>query len=66
MRQRKTPAVRIFRSFEEENAAEHRRLSEMSPQERLEEFAVLQARRWGPAWGSMPMVKKATWEKVDW
>lgn len=58
--------VRIFSSFEEENAAEHRRLAKMSPQERLREFAVLQERHWGRGWGDLPMTKKATWEKVSW
>ena len=58
--------VRIFSSFEEENAAEHRRLAKMSPQERLREFAVLQERHWGRDWGDFPMTKKATWEKVSW
>lgn len=60
------PSVRVFTSFEEENAAEHRRLSAMSPQARLREFAVLQTRHWGQDWGKIPIVKKATWERVSW
>ena len=60
------PTVRVFTSFEEENSAEHRRLSEMSPQARLRELAVLQARRWGQDWGKKPIIKKATWERVSW
>ena len=58
--------VQIFSSFEEENTAEHRRLAEMSPQERLRELAILQERRWGPEWTETPMVRKATWEIVPW
>jgi len=58
--------VRVFASFEEENAAEHRRLAAMSPQDRLREFAVLQARRWGESWSQVPMRKKATWERTSW
>lgn len=58
--------VRVFTSFEEENAAEHRRLAAMSPQARLRELAVLQARRWGQDWGKKPIVKKAAWERVPW
>ncbi len=58
--------VRFFASFEDENAAEHRRRPNMTPQERLEEFAALQERRWGSSWTSVPMVKKATWERVSW
>ena len=58
--------LRIFSSFEEENAAEHRRLREMSPSERLRELEILQERRWGPGWATTPMVKRATWERVTW
>lgn len=58
--------VRVFSSFDEENAAEHRRLSEMSPHSRLREFAVLQARRWGASWGRIPMQRKVTWERTSW
>ena len=40
---RSTPTkIEVFSSFEEENAAEHRRLAAMSPDERCEEMAVLQ------------------------
>ena len=58
--------VRVFSSFEAENEAEHRRLAEMSPQERLKELAVLQARRWGESWTKVPMTKRATWERLSW
>ena len=58
--------VRVFSSFEDENAAEHRRLAGMTHDERLREFAVLQSRRWGNAWGQSPMEKQATWERVSW
>lgn len=60
------PTVRIYTSFEEENAAEHRRLAAMSPQARLRELAVLQARFWGQDWGMKPITKTATWERVYW
>jgi len=58
--------VRIFHSFEEENAAEHRRLARMSPQERCREFAVLQTRLWGELWRSVPIAKRASWGKLPW
>jgi len=58
--------VRVFSSFEDENAAEHQRLAEMTHDERLREFAVLQARRWGDGWGEAPMEKRVTWGKVPW
>ena len=58
--------VRVFSSFEEENAAEHQRLAEMSPEERMREFAVLQARRWGKSWGQKPMKMRAIWERLGW
>lgn len=58
--------VAIFNSFEEENAAEYRRRAAMTPEERMAEFAKLQERAWGTKWTSEPMVKVATWERVDW
>ncbi len=58
--------VKIFKSFEEENAAEYRRRARMTPEERLAEFAIVQKRAWGEDWASQPIVKKATWEKVSW
>ncbi len=38
----------------------------MNPQDRLREFAVLQARRWGDSWGQAPIQRKVTWERVSW
>lgn len=61
-----TVQVRVFSSFEEENAAEHQRLADMSPRERMREFAVLQARRWGDAWWKTPMEKRVSWEQLSW
>jgi hypothetical protein len=58
--------VKVYSSFEEENAAEHRRLAGMTHDDRLREFAVLQARRWGDGWGRAPMEKRASWERVSW
>lgn len=58
--------VRVFSSFEEENAAEHRRLAGMSHHDRLQEFAVLQVRRWGESWSQTPMQRTVTWERVRW
>ena len=58
--------VELFNSFEEENEAEYRRRVAMTVEERLAQFAVLQARMWGEDWGNKPIVKVATWERVDW
>lgn len=58
--------VRVFTSFEEENEAEYHRLAIMTPDERLEEFAVIQERAWGKKWTSEPIKKTASWEKVKW
>lgn len=60
------PRVEIFTSFEDENAAEHRRQAAMTPAERMHELAVLQARLWGEAWTAKPLVRRASWERVDW
>ncbi|MEM7588097.1 MAG: hypothetical protein AAF560_32215 [Acidobacteriota bacterium] len=58
--------VKVFNSFEEENAAERRRRARMTPEERLTEFAIVQKRAWGEDWATQPIVKTATWEKVTW
>ncbi len=58
--------VELFDSFEEENEAEYRRRVEMTVEERCAQFAALQARMWGEDWGNKPIVKIATWERVDW
>jgi hypothetical protein len=58
--------IRIFHSFEEENNAEYHRRAQMTPEERLREFGILQERLWGDKWTSEPIVKKATWEKLSW
>jgi len=58
--------IKVFHSFEEENQAEYRRRARMTPEERMTEFAALQERVWGKDWASRPIVKKATWETVDW
>ncbi len=36
--------IRFFSSLEEENLAEYRRRAQMTPMERMEEFAILQER----------------------
>ncbi len=38
----------------------------MTSLERMREFAVLQARRWGTSWGETPIEKRASWERVTW
>ena len=58
--------VRVFDSFEEENEAETARRARMTPEERMAEFAIVQARAWGADWYKKPMVKVATWEDTDW
>lgn len=58
--------VRVYSSFEEENAAEHQRLAAMSHQERMREAAVLQVRRWGKSWDLTPIDKTASWERLAW
>ena len=58
--------IRIFSSFEEENRAEHQHRANMTPKERCREFEILQQRRWGADWTTKPMVKIASYEKVNW
>ena len=58
--------VKLFSSFAEENAAEHKRKAAMTPEECWHELALLQKRRWGENWTNDPIVKKASFEKLDW
>ncbi len=56
--------VSVFSSFEEENAQEYKRRREMTVEERMREFAVLQERRWGADWRSKPIEKVVSYEKL--
>jgi len=38
----------------------------MTHDERMQEFAVLQTRRWGDFWYLEPIVKQAAWERLSW
>ncbi|KAA3606293.1 MAG: hypothetical protein DWQ06_02280 [Calditrichaeota bacterium] len=58
--------VKVFSSFEEENRAEHRRLANLTPEERLKEFAILQERVWGEKWTKSKIKKVVRIEKTDW
>jgi hypothetical protein len=61
-----TRKIAIFSSFEEENSAEYARFRRMTPNQRLDEFAILQARAFGPNWTKKPIKKIASFEKVKW
>ncbi len=58
--------VRVFTSFEEEAEAEYLRRSEQSPEERINEFAILQERCWGKKWTSQRIVPVGSFERVSW
>ncbi len=58
--------ITVFSSIEEENLAEYRRRAEMTPMERMKEFAILQERLWGDKWTKEPMVKVIRFEKISW
>lgn len=64
MRKRKLK-VSVFSSFEDENRAEHRRLASMTPEQRWDEFAVLQERVWGEKWTNTPIEKKVRFEILN-
>lgn len=55
--------VEIFHSFKEKNEAENRRRSQMTTEDRLREFAILQERRWGPDWATKPIEKVVSYEE---
>jgi hypothetical protein len=58
--------VRIFSSLEEENQAEFLRMAKMTPNQRLEEAAILQDRAWGKNWHKKRIKKIFSIEKVPW
>jgi hypothetical protein len=58
--------IRVFSSFEDENRAEYERLSRMTPNQRLDEFTVLQKRAWGSNWTKKPIKRIATVETDKW
>ncbi|MCX6584017.1 MAG: hypothetical protein NT166_27910 [Candidatus Aminicenantes bacterium] len=58
--------IEVFSSLEEENLAEYRRRAQMTPMERMKEFAILQERFWGAKWTKEPMVKVIRYEKISW
>lgn len=57
-------AVKIFSSFDEENAFEYRRRRNMTDREKWLEFSELQKRRWGAQWTSEPIKKVVSIEKL--
>ncbi len=65
-KKRRNMSIEVFSSIEEENLAEYRRRAQMTPMERLKEFAILQERAWGDKWTKEPMVKVISYEKVPW
>ena len=58
--------LRVFDTLEEENRAESCRLAEMTPEERFEEFAILQQRAFGKQWTTDPIKKTVRFEILDW
>ena len=58
--------VKIYTSFEEQENADIARRSAMTIQERLDEFAIIQQRVWGKAWTDEPIMKKVSFEFLDW
>lgn len=56
--------VSTFSSFNEENTQEYKRRKELSLQEKMDEFDVLQKRQWGADWANTPIIKKVTFEKI--
>ena len=58
--------VKIYNSFQAAETANSSRLSLMSIEDRLKEFAVIQQRAWGKRWTETAIVKKITFEDVQW
>lgn len=66
MRHNKAVTFKKFSSFEKENREEHRRLAMLTPEQRLDEFAILQERVWGKDWTEKRIIKLVRIEKVTW
>jgi hypothetical protein len=66
VKRKKKHLVSIFSSFAEENAAEHKRLANLSPEKRLAEYGVLQQRAWGSKWTRGRISRTATVERTVW
>lgn len=58
--------VEVFSSLEDENESEYSRRALMTPDECMEELAVLQERMWGRGWGLRPIEKVVSWERLEW
>ena len=58
--------ITVFDSLQEENQVEYKRRADMTPEDRLKEFEILQERVWGPQWTSQSMIKKLRIEKINW
>ena len=58
--------VKIYDSFQAAEAANSSRLSRMSIEDRLKEFAIIQQRVWGKLWTETAIVKKITFEDIQW
>ncbi len=56
--------IETFSSIDEENTQEYERRRNMTPEERLREFAILQERQWGAGWSERPIVRKVSFEKL--
>ncbi len=56
----------IYNSFDDENKAEYNRLASMTPEQRWNEFSILQERVWGVLWTSTPIEKTASYEILKW
>ncbi|HES59415.1 MAG: hypothetical protein JW956_06505 [Calditrichaceae bacterium] len=62
---RQNKDIKYFSSFEEENKYEHDRRRKLSVIEMQQEFAALQARRWGADWIHKPIEKIASYERIS-
>lgn len=58
--------IQVFNSFEEENKAEYSRRYSMTPDQRMQEFAIIQERVYGKAWTSEKIKKVVSYELVNW
>ena len=58
--------IKIYNTCNEAEDADSKRISTMSPEERMNEFGVIQARIWGALWTDSKIQKKVSFGPLEW
>jgi hypothetical protein len=58
--------IKIYNTCKEAEDADRKRISTMSPEERMNEFGAIQARIWGDLWTDSKIQKKVSFGSLEW